>query len=50
MHKKEPNKRAGVDAGFAFLFAFGSHWPGTTQQGRSGDRATGDGFLINNYD
>ena len=26
--------RAGVDAGFAFLFAFESHWPGTTQHGR----------------
>jgi hypothetical protein len=36
-----PNHRAGVDAGFAFLFAFGSHWPGTTQHGRSaGSSAT----------
>jgi hypothetical protein len=30
-----PNYRAGVDAGLAALFAFGHHWPGTTQHGRS---------------
>jgi hypothetical protein len=29
------NKRAGVDAGLGFLFAFESHWPGTTHHGRS---------------
>ena len=28
------NYRAGVDAGFALLFAFGSDWPGITQHGR----------------
>ena len=28
-----PNERAGVDAGFAPLFAIGSHLPGTTQHG-----------------
>jgi hypothetical protein len=31
-----PNYRAGVDAGFALLFAFVSRWPGTTQHGRWG--------------
>jgi hypothetical protein len=28
-----PNDRAGVDAGLAFLSAFGLPWPGTTQLG-----------------
>jgi len=28
------NYRAGVDAGSALLFAFDSHWPGTTQRFR----------------
>jgi len=32
--QREPNYRAGVDAGLAFLFAFVSHWPGTTQHSR----------------
>jgi hypothetical protein len=31
---REPNNRAGVDAGFAFQFAFGRPLPGTIQQGR----------------
>jgi hypothetical protein len=30
-----PNKRAGVDAGCAVLFALGRPWPGTTQHERS---------------
>ena len=29
-----PNKRAGVDAGLAALFALGHRWPGTTQHER----------------
>jgi hypothetical protein len=28
------NKRPGVDAGWAVLFAFQRPWPGTTQHGR----------------
>jgi hypothetical protein len=31
---REANNRAGVDAGCAFLFAFGRPRPGTTQHGR----------------
>ena len=32
--KPSPNYRAGVDAGFAVLFAFGHPCPGTTQHVR----------------
>jgi hypothetical protein len=33
-HRNMPNNRAGVDAGLAVLFAFGSPHPGTTHHGR----------------
>ena len=36
-----PNHRAGVDAGFAILFASLGQWPGTTQHGRSAMREAG---------
>jgi len=35
MSSHADNYRAGVDAGFALLFAFESHCPGTTHHGRS---------------
>jgi hypothetical protein len=35
-----PNDPAGVDARFALLFAFDSHWPGTTQYGHWGNNVS----------
>src|SRR5690349_1269723 len=31
---RKPNHRAGADAGFALVFAFARHWPGTAQHDR----------------
>jgi hypothetical protein len=36
--KQQHNHRAGVDAGFGALFAFGHPWPGTTQHGGSAEK------------
>jgi hypothetical protein len=41
MNSRGHNYRAGVGAGLAFLFAFDSHWPGTTQRHRWAARLPG---------
>ena len=43
--ESKPNQRHSVDAGRQFLFAFGCHWPGPTDAGRSAMRCSLAGFF-----